>query len=268
MTNTKFRKRALLSSVAMLLVALVALGSATFAWFNTQNSAQAQSVKATTTKGSDIVLSETGGTTASPWTHSLNFAQYTLHNQQQLVPVTTKDWSTWNYVNAADYDTGYATAAYSATDKTNQAYLKHSYLYVKSSKDQDVTITPNVTSTNPAFVRMAFVPVTVAGTPTNHNAATKVQGTKPIIWCNTGLNDRSKSQWNSASQNSADPQWTSSNATINTAMTTALTYTATSEDIYGFEVFVWEEGTDLDCKDSNAASDITITFSVTGSLGN
>ena len=30
MTNTKFRKRALLSSVAMLLVALVALGSATF----------------------------------------------------------------------------------------------------------------------------------------------------------------------------------------------------------------------------------------------
>ena len=33
MTNTKFRKRALLSSVAMLLVALVALGSATFAWF-------------------------------------------------------------------------------------------------------------------------------------------------------------------------------------------------------------------------------------------
>lgn len=33
MKNTKFRKRALLSSVAMLLVALVALGSATFAWF-------------------------------------------------------------------------------------------------------------------------------------------------------------------------------------------------------------------------------------------
>lgn len=36
MKNTTFRKKALLSSVAMLLVALVALGSATFAWF-TQN---------------------------------------------------------------------------------------------------------------------------------------------------------------------------------------------------------------------------------------
>lgn len=36
MKNTTFRKKALLSSVAMLLVAIVALGSATFAWF-TQN---------------------------------------------------------------------------------------------------------------------------------------------------------------------------------------------------------------------------------------
>ena len=41
MTNTKFRKRALISSVAMLLVALVALGSATFAWFSTSNTANA-----------------------------------------------------------------------------------------------------------------------------------------------------------------------------------------------------------------------------------
>lgn len=41
MTNTKFRKRALLSSVAMLLVALVALGSATFAWFTTNKSVTA-----------------------------------------------------------------------------------------------------------------------------------------------------------------------------------------------------------------------------------
>ena len=33
MTNTKFRKKALLSSVAMLVVALIALSSATFAWY-------------------------------------------------------------------------------------------------------------------------------------------------------------------------------------------------------------------------------------------
>ena len=45
MTNTKFRKRALLSSVAMLLVALVALGSATFAWFVANPTVTAKGLK-------------------------------------------------------------------------------------------------------------------------------------------------------------------------------------------------------------------------------
>ncbi len=74
MTNTKFRKRALLSSVAMLLVALVALGSATFAWFNTQNSAAARLITAQTEKSSDITLSEDAGSQYSPWTHDLRFS--------------------------------------------------------------------------------------------------------------------------------------------------------------------------------------------------
>ena len=57
MKNTTFRKKALLSSVAMLLVALVALGSATFAWF-TQNptvTANGLSLKATAAAGLQIL---------------------------------------------------------------------------------------------------------------------------------------------------------------------------------------------------------------------
>ena len=57
---TKFRKRALLSSVAMLLVALVALGSATFAWF-TQDPTSTVSglVLKTETSASLVALSQT-----------------------------------------------------------------------------------------------------------------------------------------------------------------------------------------------------------------
>ena len=56
MTNTKFRKRALLSSVAMLLVALVALGSATFAWFteNPRVTATGIAAEAQTSTGLEI----------------------------------------------------------------------------------------------------------------------------------------------------------------------------------------------------------------------
>ncbi len=56
MTNTKFRKRALLSSVAMLLVALVALGSATFAWFTSNPDAKANGLAITTTTSAGLVI--------------------------------------------------------------------------------------------------------------------------------------------------------------------------------------------------------------------
>ena len=59
MTNTKFRKRALLSSVAMLLVALVALGSATFAWFVANPTATASGLVMSTNASPGIVVAST-----------------------------------------------------------------------------------------------------------------------------------------------------------------------------------------------------------------
>ena len=78
MTNTKFRKRALLSSVAMLLVALVALGSATFAWFTSNPNANALglNMKATAAKGlviitgSSLALSSVDKSDDSDWLHT------------------------------------------------------------------------------------------------------------------------------------------------------------------------------------------------------
>jgi len=68
MTNTKFRKRALLSSVAMLLVALVALGSATFAWFTSATDAHASGmVFKTTTSAGILVQSESGEDAGQGW---------------------------------------------------------------------------------------------------------------------------------------------------------------------------------------------------------
>lgn len=65
MTNTTFKRRALLSSVAMLLVALVALGSATFAWFVSDPTAKADglAMKTTTSTGLVIDVQYDGNTT-------------------------------------------------------------------------------------------------------------------------------------------------------------------------------------------------------------
>lgn len=87
MKNT--RKKMLLSSVAMLLVALVALGSATYAWFTINKTVEAKTmtVKAATAKGLQIT-GDNGGTWAR--TATFNSAAYEL-NPASLV--FTKDTS-------------------------------------------------------------------------------------------------------------------------------------------------------------------------------
>ena len=66
MKNTTFRKKALLSSVAMLLVALVALGSATFAWFTANPNANASGLVMKTTASTGLLIRTE---TDARWTH-------------------------------------------------------------------------------------------------------------------------------------------------------------------------------------------------------
>ena len=66
----KSRKKMLLSSIAMLLVALVALGSATFAWYYTQNTVNANAAKFGATSATGLEIKhKVGGT----WEQSIDF---------------------------------------------------------------------------------------------------------------------------------------------------------------------------------------------------
>ena len=57
-THLLTKKRALISSVAMLLVAIIALGTATFAWFTTNTSATADKLSVKTIKASELQVSD------------------------------------------------------------------------------------------------------------------------------------------------------------------------------------------------------------------
>ncbi len=78
---TKSRKRMLLSSIAMLLVALVALGSATYAWFTVSKTvdADAMQVKAVATAGLEISKDD-----GKSWNSSVSFS----NSEFSLKPVS------------------------------------------------------------------------------------------------------------------------------------------------------------------------------------
>ena len=96
MTNTKFRKRALLSSIAMLLVAFIALGSATFAWFTDDPTADAKglTIKASTSTGL-VALSDThAAAKAGDWSHhTVLKASSTLSNGKVVADDTAQELS-------------------------------------------------------------------------------------------------------------------------------------------------------------------------------
>ncbi len=66
---TKSRKRMLLSSIAMLLVALVALGSATFAWYMTNRSVTADTTKLNASAAQGLVIRKT---TSDNWVGAIH----------------------------------------------------------------------------------------------------------------------------------------------------------------------------------------------------
>lgn len=163
MTNTKFRRRALISSVAMLLVAMLALGSATFAWFAADPTAKTKGLdlKARSSVGL-LIQSETEQNVDSTW-----------WSHEALLNAKSKTGSTWTandavtigaasvcadsstnkgtvYTVEADKDNNYAgkpTGDVTVATKGTDYYGEKLYLKVTGNESKSVDLT-GVTLTN------------------------------------------------------------------------------------------------------------------------
>ena len=276
MTNTKFRKRALLSSVAMLLVALVALGSATFAWFSSTTSATAGTMEAKTSKSSNILLAEgkNGDTEVVAWDSAITFTQHTANTAAYgttMTPVTTSDLATWKKALADDYNIGYNSTGASGLSpvsdiKSSAGYAKYTTLYIQSTTE-DMTIDLNCNVTYPTggndqgkdFLRVGLKPLTTSDSVADAVFASGSAGASNIIFSDSGSSSNDVSStglWTSASTTAN----TVSNATFGTAVSLGA---ATAGKIYGYEVYVYYEGTDFNCKDQFAGTDLLVDFQIT-----
>ena len=87
--KAKSRRRLLISSVAMLLVAMLALGTATFAWFTTSANVQARDINVSTTKSSHLELSK------SDLAWSATGITYIGDTALPLKPASSADGANW-----------------------------------------------------------------------------------------------------------------------------------------------------------------------------
>lgn len=292
-TQKSFRKKALLSSLSMLMVATVAVGSATFAWFTSNKSvtANGMSVKAAAAKGLQI----TGRNTDDAWGPSYTFQT----NQLTLAPVSI-DYSTtaatkttidehlgtpyapedvkvtgpWSSAAAANF-TDFKAADYpveaiidndskdAVASNTNFAAYQVS---VRSTGDAIDNAKLKVTfadkkgtqATNASkYMRIAVIEQTARGTG-SYTSGTLLGVYGDEVY-NASTNQTKPNAIASATPTIDDQALLANNAVID------LSGTSIDKNGKNYTVLVWFEGQDPQCIDTNQAAEgtISINFSYT-----
>lgn len=291
--KTSSRKRLLVSSVAMLLVAMLALGTATYAWFTQDTSARTKNLSVHTSKSSSLEISKsTGG-----WQTEVDYG----FADKLLIPTTSfngTDWFTATAANEAAYNalTG-GVSKVELTNGKNETYFIKNQLNIRNAGDAkvgNVKIKFSIpSSADYDYVRVALVETTTQG----ENVANK--GTfATSIYDNKSENSFTMQDLDN---NSETPDvkvpartYKSIKAVKGTGESQTVTYsddiTPTSSDTGSFEInvkdlnakvvgeggtvtydavyynlYVWFEGQDSQCYNANAGAIVPdIVFNVTG----
>lgn len=264
-THLLTKKRALISSVAMLLVAIIALGTATFAWFTKSTSATAENLSVKTVKASEIMLSDND--TTHDWTDQLDYN--TLG--KVLKPASSADgvhWYTANATNKGSYEA--PTPSSTIPEDQIGKYVFKNQLNVSNmgaAAVEKVTISFNlkegVQKPGAKYLRLALVEADKRGTDANiigdFASCVYAEGT-----------DKADAFVPNDEGTSVITKKISTKDGSNASVTIGdlgAKDTATSTKYYN--LYVWFEGQDTDCYDYNAGNVMSpITFTVTGDTVN
>lgn len=240
--KTSSRKRLLISSVAMLLVAMLALGTATFAWFTTNTTATANGMNVKTVKASKLVISDD----TQDWDTLINFGVA----NKGLLPVSSYNGTNWFKADAESSDASTAKAGTYASVSNLGSYVVKDQLNIKN--DGETTIN-NVTITISGlknYVRVALVPADGKGADANNTAN---------FYDNVYDLDGADYDALTAADGSAETITPDNSGSISLG-----NIEPGDSNAKYFNLYVWFEGQDTDCKDANPQVVDDISFLVTG----
>lgn len=257
--KTTSRKRLLISSVAMLLVAMLALGTATFAWFTQNTQATADQLSVKTVKASELQISKTTG----DWGDQIHYEC----NGKVLKPASSVDGTNWFTATAAS-KSGYGAAAADATDISSNldGYVFKEQLNVRNNgaaavENVKITFTLKETeAANGKYVRLALVPADKRGADAVVTAADFKKGVF------ASADDTADAFMNAAK---ATETVDAKSGAAGEVPVGTLAETGKEGSAKYYNLYVWFEGQDTDCKDINGGNEMPeVTFTVTGDTVN
>lgn len=270
--KAKSRRRLLISSVAMLLVAMLALGTATFAWFTQNTTANANGVYAQVVKTSSLQISKLPSNTG--WASSVAYGFGTSETAKKMYPASSTNGVNWVTAISDNAQTGAikdGSAAYinsstgtltkDTTSGTNgesadAKYVFKSMLNIKNTGEagaiNSVKIQSNLSgmATASDYIRVALVETAADGS-TDTNFATSIYSKAADD--DTAMGDGTAASTTGTVTVAAFPAAGISVGNLNAG-----------EAKY-YNLYVWFEGTDTNCIDDNAGQSLSnLTFTVSG----
>lgn len=257
--KTTSRKRLLISSVAMLLVAMLALGTATFAWFTQNTQATADQLSVKTIKASELQISKTTG----EWGDQIHYD----YVGKVLKPASSVDGTNW-FTATAKSKSGYEAADAEATDISSNldGYVFKEQLNVRNNGAaavEKVKIKFEMAETeanNGRYVRLALVPADKRGAEATVTAADFKAGVfASAADTADALKNAAKATETVTAKSGAKGEVEVGNLAAKDKEGSAKYY----------NLYVWFEGQDEDCKDINGGNKMpNVTFTVVGDTVN
>ncbi|MCH5297088.1 MAG: hypothetical protein J1E85_05410 [Ruminococcus sp.] len=259
--KTNSRKKLLVSSVAMLLVAMIALGTATFAWFTSSTSVTADGITVRTSKTSRLEISDdTIAYTPSGFTYSGMSAV--------MVPASSADGKQWFYTEAASADafTAKNTSSFSQvpTDSSTNKYVYKNQLNIKNAGDQPIqNVQITITNFSGDYLRVALVPV--SNKAQGGDATMTAESFRANIYGNTNNTAPANLTYNPVESTTSISSTAITPKTEKVINVTSGAATLAAGAEVHYNLLVWFEGQDAKCYDSTAGQGVTnLQFAVTG----
>ena len=246
------KKRVLLSSVAMLMVGAVSLGTATYAWFTQNAVATAKGLNVHTQQNSNILLSETGQD--NTWGYTVDYG----YEDQLMLPSSTANFTNFFTGNAADGDATGAldtTSLKAATNSGTDVYYISKDLFIKAASlteeeeaagGIDVKWNLTVDSEAANYLRVALVEVA----PTGRTVSVWSEDTTELT--TKGINN---AQLKDGAVQTTDYK-------SQTTKTATFASKIKADGTNQYKIVVWFEGQDEQCNDllAGQTADVSFTF--------
>lgn len=237
------RRRVLISSLAMLLVALVALSTATFAWFTTNTSATASGMNVYTVKSSKLEIASA----TSTWGTLVDYDV----DDKALLPASSANGTAWFKADANSESDGSAKAGTYASISDTASYVVKDQLNIRNAGETTINNVTVTISGLTSYARVALVPTTAQGTA--------VANTGTFANCVFDAEGEAYTPLSAA----AAPATDAAQITPNGTATLNVGNLASEAAVY-YNLYVWFEGQDTDCNDNTMNIIDDLTFSVTG----